>query len=50
MKKKTKKKRNAQDTTLRNNRARIREIEKVKNYVSRLEKRIEALEDLIKDR
>lgn len=44
MAKKKTKKRKPQDTTLRNNRARIREINKVKEYVGKLEKRIRALE------
>jgi len=38
------KKKNPTDITLRNNRARIREINKVKEYVGKLEKRIRTLE------
>lgn len=44
MAKKKAKKKNPTDITLRNNRARIREINKVKEYVKKLEQRIRALE------
>lgn len=44
MAKKKAKKKNPTDTTLRNNRARVREINKVKEYVGKLEKRIKMLE------
>ncbi|OQB10403.1 MAG: hypothetical protein BWY21_00324 [Parcubacteria group bacterium ADurb.Bin216] len=44
MAKKKTKKRKPQDTTLRNNRARVREINRVKEYVCKLEQRIKMLE------